>query len=442
VANVNQRQKNWVVALTLSIFLGFVGADRLYLGRVRTGILKLITLGGLGIWWLIDVILIATDKLKVGRGISMPLERRGWLATRIRGVWLVPMFVASTMAMGAVALAAPIVVVTVYPYYQEYQLKYSEPYQVATEYVSTHAQVIAEIGRVTGFGFWPDGYIMLTGAVDNADLSIDVKGERGSGTLYVQLERRSGEWPIMRASFETSSGQRFNLLMPGDKELQLLVAGTLLEFHRGIQAKDLTLFWASLSESSWKTSITPEELEEAFQTFIDDRTSISAIKDANPVFDEPPVIDEHGYLVLSGHYPRTPTAAQFNLAYVYEHPEWRLTSLGVEGIMKSAVTYQYWFLKSSGAHQVLKDYLSTHEIVIAEIGRVRGFGSPLQRNPSSSGWPDEVDVSITVKGPTDSGTAHAQLAKELGAWRILQAEFETSSGKHFDLLVPGQGPTP
>ena len=93
-----------------------------------------------------------------------------------------------------------------YPYYQEYRIKYSDPYKVAIECVSTDERVSAEIGEVTGLGFWPDGYIMLTGAVDIAGLSIDVKGEGGSGILYVQLERWSGEWRIMRASFEDSSG--------------------------------------------------------------------------------------------------------------------------------------------------------------------------------------------------------------------------------------------
>lgn len=56
--------KSWLVALLLSIFVGQLGIDRFYLGRIGTGILKLITFGGLGIWWLIDVILIATNNLK------------------------------------------------------------------------------------------------------------------------------------------------------------------------------------------------------------------------------------------------------------------------------------------------------------------------------------------------------------------------------------------
>ena len=55
-----KRKVNWILVLILSIIFGWLGVDRFVMGKVFTGILKLITLGGLGIWWLIDLILIAT----------------------------------------------------------------------------------------------------------------------------------------------------------------------------------------------------------------------------------------------------------------------------------------------------------------------------------------------------------------------------------------------
>jgi hypothetical protein len=67
-SNDEGEPKDFLVALLLSIFVGTFGVDRFYLGYTLLGILKLITAGGCGVWWLIDVILIATKTLKDAQG--------------------------------------------------------------------------------------------------------------------------------------------------------------------------------------------------------------------------------------------------------------------------------------------------------------------------------------------------------------------------------------
>ena len=59
------KKVNWVLTLIMSIFFGALGVDRFIMGQVGLGILKLLvsvfTLGLLAwVWWLIDIILIAT----------------------------------------------------------------------------------------------------------------------------------------------------------------------------------------------------------------------------------------------------------------------------------------------------------------------------------------------------------------------------------------------
>jgi TM2 domain-containing membrane protein YozV len=54
------RKINWILILVMSIFFGWWGVDRFIMGKIGTGLLKLVTIGGFGIWWIVDIILIAT----------------------------------------------------------------------------------------------------------------------------------------------------------------------------------------------------------------------------------------------------------------------------------------------------------------------------------------------------------------------------------------------
>jgi TM2 domain-containing membrane protein YozV len=51
-------EKKRLVALLLCLLVGPLGVHRFYAGKVGTGVVQLLTLGGLGIWILVDLIMI------------------------------------------------------------------------------------------------------------------------------------------------------------------------------------------------------------------------------------------------------------------------------------------------------------------------------------------------------------------------------------------------
>ena len=62
-------EKSFVATLILCLLLGGLGVHRFYVGKIGTGIVMLLTLGGLGIWTLIDIIVIAVQKFKDSQGL-------------------------------------------------------------------------------------------------------------------------------------------------------------------------------------------------------------------------------------------------------------------------------------------------------------------------------------------------------------------------------------
>ena len=65
-----KQSKSKVVCGLLGIFLGHLGIHRFYLGYIGLGVLKLVTAGGLGILYIIDIVNIATKKLQPDDGLG------------------------------------------------------------------------------------------------------------------------------------------------------------------------------------------------------------------------------------------------------------------------------------------------------------------------------------------------------------------------------------
>jgi TM2 domain-containing membrane protein YozV len=64
-------EKGFVPTVMLCFFLGALGVHRFYVGKIGTGIVQLLTFGGLGIWALIDFIMVVTGNFKDGQGMTI-----------------------------------------------------------------------------------------------------------------------------------------------------------------------------------------------------------------------------------------------------------------------------------------------------------------------------------------------------------------------------------
>ena len=63
---------DWLALFLLTFFVGVLGVHRFYVGKIGTGVLMLITLGGLGVWFVVDLVLVVTGQFTNKDGQKIP----------------------------------------------------------------------------------------------------------------------------------------------------------------------------------------------------------------------------------------------------------------------------------------------------------------------------------------------------------------------------------
>ena len=75
MSNGQISEKSGIACLLMLIFLGWLGIHRFYVGKVGTGLLFFLTCQGLGIWWLIDLILLCVGSFTDIQGRRVLLSK-------------------------------------------------------------------------------------------------------------------------------------------------------------------------------------------------------------------------------------------------------------------------------------------------------------------------------------------------------------------------------
>lgn len=120
------------------------------------------------------------------------------------------------------------------------------------------------------------------------------------------------------------------LIPPSDDQLQVMVRETMLDFNDAIAKDDFNDFYSKICKE-WKQQTTPDGMKVMFQKFIDGRASFKEISDMNASFTTRKVSKDGQYktLEVDGEYATSPNPTTFELNYLAEGTEWKLSKIRV-----------------------------------------------------------------------------------------------------------------
>ena len=123
--------------------------------------------------------------------------------------------------------------------------------------------------------------------VEPAKLSFDLKYHKEPGEVA---------WKLIGFHVVAEPGKPEEV--PSETELKKLTDASLLSFNSAVQKKDFTEFYKSTAKL-WQEQTTPEKLQAAFKTFIDQKFDIaSTVENVKPNSEPPAAIDSNGSLAV------------------------------------------------------------------------------------------------------------------------------------------------
>lgn len=90
-------------------------------------------------------------------------------------------------------------------------IKNSEPYKLSVRYIKTNPWVQEEVGNPVKIGWLLSGNFSTTGDSGEADFAMRVSGKKGKTTVAVVVEKRRGQWELIKAGYRDKNGRYINI---------------------------------------------------------------------------------------------------------------------------------------------------------------------------------------------------------------------------------------
>ena len=95
-----------------------------------------------------------------------------------------------------------------------YLLKDSDVYRLSKQYISKNPWVQQEVGNTIKFGIIQNSEVIIKGASGEANLTINVSGDKGEITVTTMLEKKDGNWQVVKAGYIDRAGNYIDIMEP------------------------------------------------------------------------------------------------------------------------------------------------------------------------------------------------------------------------------------
>jgi hypothetical protein len=111
-------------------------------------------------------------------------------------------------------------------------------------------------------------------------------------------------------------------------EISMLIRGTLAALHHANATGNYTVL-RELGTIDFQVSNSAARLTDLFREFRDKRFNLAPVVIFDAKLDKDPQLTTDGTLRLIGHFPTKPQEILFDLTFLYERGEWRISTLNV-----------------------------------------------------------------------------------------------------------------